>query len=63
VAEKPGYWDVHRCAWVGAEPTYVVPPLPEPAADEPSLPADEAAVPEQRPAIAIASPLVAGTPD
>jgi hypothetical protein len=53
VAEKPGYWDVHRCAWVGTEPTYDGLPVPEPAAD--------AAVPEQRP-----DPdgsLVAGTAD
>ena len=20
MAEKPGYWDLHRCAWVDAEP-------------------------------------------
>ena len=25
VNARPGYWDVDRCAWVGAEPAYVVP--------------------------------------
>ena len=25
---RPGYWDVEQCAWVGAEPTNVVPPAP-----------------------------------
>jgi hypothetical protein len=24
---QPGYWDVDRCCWVGADPVYVVPPL------------------------------------
>ena len=22
---QPGYWDYERCAWVGAEPTYLLP--------------------------------------
>jgi hypothetical protein len=61
VAEKPRYWDVHRCAWV----THVGAPT-EPPADE-SSPATtdplDPAVPEQRPGITIATPLVAGTPD
>ena len=24
---RPGYWDVDRCAWVGAEPMHVAPPV------------------------------------
>jgi hypothetical protein len=59
VAEKPRYWDVQRCAWVD----YVGPSVPGTPADEPSAPAADATVPEQRPGIAIAPPLVAGTPD
>ena len=27
---RPGYWDIEACAWVGAEPTHVVPPVPLP---------------------------------
>ena len=53
MAEKPGYWDVHRCAWVDAEPTGHGLAVPEPAA--------EPTVPEQRPDRD--APLVAGTPD
>ena len=54
MAEKPGYWDVHRCAWVGTAPPYDdLLPVPEPATD--------AAVPEQRPGLD--SSLVAGTAD
>jgi hypothetical protein len=54
VAEKPGYWDVHRCAWVDAEQSSDIGiAIPEPAA--------EATVPEQRPDLG--APLVAGTPD
>ena len=59
MTEKPRYWDVHRCAWVD----HVGPSVPEPPADESSSPAADAAVPEQRPGISIATPLVAGTPD
>lgn len=48
---RAGYWDVDRCAWVGAEPRYVVPPAA--AADPPPAgPARKAtaAVPAPRPA-------------
>jgi hypothetical protein len=61
VAEKPGYWDVHRCAWVGTEPSYDDVPIPEPAAAESVSPAADATVPEQRPDLDAS--LVAGTPD
>jgi hypothetical protein len=61
VAEKPGYWDVHRCAWVGTESTYDDVPVPEPAAAEPVSPAADATVPEQRPDLDAS--LAAGTPD
>ncbi len=29
MAEKPGYWDLHRCAWVDAEPDDMGLPVPE----------------------------------
>jgi len=58
MAEKPGYWDVHRCAWVDAEQ---MPDFPTPASDEESSPTADPAVPEQRPDMD--GPLVAGTPD
>jgi hypothetical protein len=45
MAEKAGYWDVRRCAWVGAEPTHVMPPARRGAE---VAPADPAPVPEQR---------------
>lgn len=61
MAEKPGYWDVQRCAWAYAESTDVAPRLPEPTAAEAPSRSVDAAVPEQRPDLA-ASP-VAGTPD
>ncbi len=61
MAEKPGYWDLHRCAWVDAEPTPDFAPVPPPAADEESSPTADATVPEQRPDMD--APLVAGTPD
>ncbi len=61
MAEKPGYWDVHRCAWVDAEPTADFAPVPTPAVDAGSSPAADATVPEQRPGRD--APLVAGTPD
>ena len=42
----PGYWDVDRCAWVGVDPTYVVPPAhtgrQAPARACPPPPADPA---------------------
>ena len=57
MAEKPRYWDLHRCAWVDVEPASDFPPVPPPASDEHSAPA----VPEQRPDMN--APLVAGTPD
>lgn len=28
VNARPGFWDVDRCTWVGADPMYVVPPAP-----------------------------------
>ena len=47
MAVKPGYWDVERCAWVGAEPTYVVPPEIAGAVPAESAAAADA-VPQQR---------------
>jgi len=62
MAEKPGYWDLHRCAWVDAEPTADFAPVPSPALAEPDSPTTaDATVPEQRPDMD--APLVAGTPD
>jgi hypothetical protein len=29
---QPGYWDYERCAWVGVEPTDVMPSLRSPSA-------------------------------
>jgi hypothetical protein len=60
MAEKPGYWDLHRCAWVDAEPTqdFANPRL---VSDETSLPAADSTVPAQRPDLD--APLVAGTAD
>ncbi len=49
MAGKPGYWDVHQCTWVGAEPKNVL-PSPVRAQDDRAASSDEAAVPEQRPA-------------
>lgn len=31
---QSGYWNVEQCRWVGAEPTYVVPPDARPAAEQ-----------------------------
>ncbi len=61
MAEKPGYWDLHRCAWVDAERTHDFAPNSTPAAAEESSPTADATVPEQRPDME--APLVAGTPD
>ncbi len=61
MAEKPGYWDLHRCAWVNAEPDDMDLSVPEAAAAEAVPTAAESAVPEQRPDMD--APLVAGTPD
>jgi hypothetical protein len=61
MAEKPGYWDLHRCAWVGAEPASHDFPEPQPGSDEAPSPTAEATVPGQRPDMD--APLVAGTPD
>ena len=47
--EQQGYWDVHRCAWVGAAPINVFPPD---SRHEGEAPASE--LPEQRPADAAA---------
>jgi len=54
MTDRSGYWDVHRCAWVGAAPAYAVPPVPARAgvsaaepAEVPALPALPE-VPEQR---------------
>jgi hypothetical protein len=60
MAEKLGYWDLHRCAWVDGEPAAHDFPDAAPASDEASSPAD-ATVPEQRPDMDAS--LVAGTPD
>lgn len=57
MSEKPGYWDVHTCAWVGAEPSHVGPPL---AGSDPIAALDES-VPEQRPAVEL--PVAADAPD
>jgi len=46
MAEKSGYWDVNRCAWVDAEPTHVMPPPPT-AGGTVDAP-DPVPVPEQR---------------
>jgi hypothetical protein len=58
MAEKAGYWDVHRCAWVDAEPTHVVPPTRPEATVASADPA--APVPEQRgsaePAVTVDAP-------
>jgi hypothetical protein len=61
MAEKQGYWDLHRCAWVDAEPTSDFAPDKVPASDETSPRSADATVPEQRPDLD--APLVAGTPD
>jgi hypothetical protein len=55
MAEKPGYWDVHRCAWVDAEPTHVAPLA------APRDAASDVAVPEPRPSAEPA--LTADAPD
>ena len=54
MSEKPGYWDVNRCAWVGAAPTNVLPPE---SSREGAAHAGE--LPEQRPADAAADATVA----
>ena len=61
MAEKPGYWDLHRCAWVDAHPVHDFLPVPPPASGEESLPTTDATVPEQRPEPDAS--LVSGTPD
>jgi hypothetical protein len=61
MAEKPGYWDLHRCAWVDAEPDDMGLSVPATAMAEPGPPTADATVPEQRPDMD--APLVAGTPD
>jgi hypothetical protein len=61
MAEKPGYWDLHRCAWVDVETSPDFAPVPSPAADVESTPIVAATVPEQRPDIDAS--LVTGTPD
>ncbi len=61
MAEKPGYWDLHRCAWVDAEPDDMGLPVPETVAAEAISPPADATVPEQRPDVD--APLAAGTPD
>ena len=40
MSEQQGYWDVNRCAWVGATPTYVLPPAAGPADDDDTVAAD-----------------------
>ena len=61
MAEKPGYWDLHRCAWVDAEPVSHDFPDAQPASAETSSPTADAIVPEQRPEPDAS--LVSGTPD
>jgi hypothetical protein len=56
MADKAGYWDVRRCAWVDAEPTHVMPPVRSDATVGPP----DAPVPEQRgaaePAVTVDAP-------
>ena len=40
MSETPGYWDVHSCTWVGATPTYVLPPAAASAEDDTTVAAD-----------------------
>ena len=61
MAEKLGYWDLHRCAWVDAEPGDMGLTVSGAAAAEPVSSTADATVPEQRPDMD--APLVAGTPD
>jgi hypothetical protein len=61
MAEKPGYWDVHRCAWVDAVPDDMGLGSPEPVTAESVSSTAGGTVPEQRPDMD--APLVAGTPD
>ena len=46
MADKSGYWDVNRCAWVDAEPTHGMSPPPTPGGTVAA--ADPVPVPEQR---------------
>jgi hypothetical protein len=48
MTDTSGYWDVHRCAWVGAPPAYVVPPVAGPAGASTADPREVPALPEQR---------------
>ena len=48
ISARPGYWDVDRCSWVGADPVYVLPALlhvehHEETPGEPEVPAPRAA--------------------
>ena len=51
---RPGYWDTEACAWMGAEPIHVVPPVPAsacsaaPAGAQTGTDDDPAAVPPPR---------------
>jgi hypothetical protein len=48
IERQRGYWDVDRCAWVGADPAHAEPPAPV----DTSVASDVAApgLPEPRPA-------------
>lgn len=44
----PGYWDFRSCAWVGAEPVYLMPPrrTPEMQLPRPAAPHEDVALAE-----------------
>lgn len=60
---RPGYWDVNSCAWVGAEPMYVVPPArPAEHTHDRALGAAGVDVPAPRADVDSAAPLVPEAP-
>ena len=61
MAEKPGYWDLHRCAWVEAPPASHDFPHLQPGSDGSRSPTADTTVPEQR--ADLDAPLVPGAPD
>jgi hypothetical protein len=65
VEGRSGYWDVDRCAWVGARPRYVVPPWAERAAEPAEERSGDVDVPRPRggspePAVSAPSAAAAG---
>lgn len=48
VEGRSGYWDVDRCAWVGARPRYVVPPWAERAPEPGEKRSGDVGVPRPR---------------